>query len=181
MRWCIALILLAMASALPAAADQTDQRLDQLFARLGQPETADALRVEATIWQIWWITRTEEAIRPFHRGMDALGEGRVADALALFDDVVAKAPDFAEGWNKRATALFLLGRNDESAADIARTLALEPRHFGAWAGLGLIRLARGQEAEALAAFERGLAVNPHMPNIAAVARELRSKVRGRAI
>ncbi|MGE0725130.1 MAG: tetratricopeptide repeat protein [Alphaproteobacteria bacterium] len=127
------------------------------------------------------ITRTEEAIIPFRRGLAAMESGRLEDALALFDDVVAKAPDFAEGWNKRATVLYLLGRLRESAVDVARTLDLEPRHFGALAGLGLIRRTEGRDAEALAAFEQGLKVNPHMPNIEAQARELRRKVRGRAI
>ena len=178
----LALVLLLALVVAPAHADQTDERLAGLFDRLKSTgDQIEAKTAEARIWQVWMVTRTEEAIIPFRRGMAAMEAGQLDAALAMFDDVVAKAPDFAEGWNKRATVLFLLGRLKESAVDVARTLELEPRHFGALAGLGLIRRAEGREAEALAAFEQGLAVNPHMPNIEAQARELRRKVRGRAI
>ncbi|BBK34273.1 tetratricopeptide repeat protein [Stella humosa] len=181
MRCIPALALLVLALAPPAAADQTDPRLPGLFARLEAPAAADAKAVEATIWQLWAITDVEEAIIPYRRGVAALEEARLEDALALFVDVTDKAPEFAEGWNKRATVLFHLGRYRESATAVARTLALEPRHFGAWAGLGLIRQAEGRDGEALAAFERGLAVNPHMPGVAAATRDLGRRLRGRAI
>jgi tetratricopeptide (TPR) repeat protein len=177
----LALVLLLTLGAAPAAADQTDERLPSLFARLKAADEAAAKTAEATIWQVWMVTRTEEAIIPFRRALAAMESGRLEDALVQLDDVVEKAPDFAEGWNKRATVFFMLGRMTESAADVARTLDLEPRHFGALAGLGLIRRTQGREAEALAAFEQGLAVNPHMPNIEAQARDLRRRVRGRAI
>ena len=181
MRRLLSALLLCVAMAAGAAADQTDPRLDGLFGRLAGPDAADARVAEAAIWQVWSITGTEEAILPFRRGIAAYGEGRLADALALFTEVTRMAPDFAEGWNKQATVLFRLGRHDESALAIARTLALEPRHFGALAGLGLVRRAQGRDAEALAAFERGLAVHPHMDAIAGLARELRGRVRGRDI
>ena len=82
--------------------------------------------------------------------------------MPLLDDIVARAPDWAEGWNKRATLLYLLGEHDRSLADIDRTLALEPRHFGALAGIGLIRIAKGEHRAALAAFRRALAINPFL-------------------
>jgi len=83
-------------------------------------------------------------------------------AMPVLDDIVARAPNWAEGWNKRATALYLMGEYDRSLADIDRVLVLEPRHFGALAGLGLIRIEKGEIREALAAFRRALAVNPFL-------------------
>ncbi len=83
-------------------------------------------------------------------------------ALPILDDIVARAPQWAEGWNKRATVLFLLGEYERSLADIDRVLALEPRHFGALAGRGFIHMNQGESRQALAALRRALAVNPFL-------------------
>ena len=71
-------------------------------------------------------------------------------------------PEFAEGWNKRAPVLYLLGRFQESEADVLRTLELEPRHFGALSGQGLIRMALEDWSGAIQALEAGLMIHPHM-------------------
>lgn len=176
----LAVVALGLA-AVPAAADQTDPGLDPLFARLPRADADAAAAIEAEIWQRWSVTAVEEAILPFRRGMAAFGRGQWREALDRFTEVTTMAPDFAEGWNKRATVLFHLGRLAESTEAVDRTLALEPRHFGAWAGLGLIRNAQGRHGEALAALERGLALNPHMPGVVDAVRDLRGRVRGRAI
>src|SRR6476646_8072318 len=91
-----------------------------------------------------------------------MGQGLPALAMPILDDIVMRAPDWAEGWNKRATVLYILGEQDRSLADIEHVLALEPRHFGALSGIGLIRIAKGQPREALAAYRRALAVNPFL-------------------
>lgn len=173
-------LLLALAGG-PAGADQNDPTLDRLFARLRSAGPTGAAPIEAEIWRRWSVTAVEEAIIPFRRGMAALGRGQWPEALRQFDDVTAKAPDFAEGWNKRATVLFHLGRHAESARAVERVLELESRHFGAWAGLGLVRDAQGRSAEALAALERALAIHPAMPGVAEAVGSLRRRVRGRAI
>ena len=72
------------------------------------------------------------------------------------------APDFSEGWNKRATVYFLMKKFDQSVKDIAQTLRLEPRHFGALSGLGLINQAIGQTGAAIKAYEQALGLNPHL-------------------
>ncbi len=91
-----------------------------------------------------------------------IGQGVAALAMPMLDELVARAPNWAEAWNKRATALYLAGEHDRSLADIERVLDLEPRHFGALAGMGLIHIARGQYREALAAYRRALTVNPFL-------------------
>ena len=92
-----------------------------------------------------------------------MGEGRNEEALSAFTRATEAQSDFAEAWNKRATVNYLLGRFQDSVLDIQKTLSLEPRHFGALSGLGLINLAMGHDREALKAFEAALKIHPFMP------------------
>lgn len=99
-------------------------------------------------------------------------------AIGVFSSLIEKAPDFSEAWNKRATVYFLIGDLSLSVDDVARTLELEPRHFGALSGLGQIELLRGNPQAALRAFEGALAVHPNLPGIAALVMRLNDEVRG---
>jgi tetratricopeptide (TPR) repeat protein len=153
------------------------QRLDELFGRLRA--TSDEREGEAAvaeIWTLWLRSGRPELDEPMQQASRLLGAGLPALALPLLDDLVGRAPDWAEGWNKRATALYLMGEHDRSLADIERVLALEPRHFGALAGLGLIRMARGEHRAALAAYRRALAVNPFLKERHDLIPALESKV-----
>ena len=123
----------------PVAADQNDPRLDNLFARLKTiDDMALAKDVERDIWGIWAHSGDEEIDRDMKKGLEAMDLGNVKAALAVFDSVVKKAPGFAEGWNKRATIYYYMNEYEASIRDVEKTLALEPRHFGALAGLGSI-------------------------------------------
>src|SRR3546814_20777188 len=95
--------------------------------------------------------------------------------------MVVIAPGFAEGWNKRATVHYLLGNYGESLADIAETLALEPRHFGALSGRGLVYLRLEDAQRALDAFEQALAIPPNLPAAALNAEELRKMLHDREL
>ena len=105
-------------------------------------------------------------------GVEAMGGGDYESALVAFNLIIEGAPDFAEGWNKRATFYWLLGDFEKSIEDINRTLALEPRHFGALAGLAMIREAQMRPLDALRAFERALKLYPAMPNASEKIRKL---------
>jgi tetratricopeptide (TPR) repeat protein len=168
--------------ALPVAGGQNDPALPALFAQLRAAPSAEAAGpIEERIWRLWTISGVDEIDQLMAVGLNAMA-GREADlALAVFDEMVKRAPDFAEGWNKRATVHYMLGKFDESVADIEKTLALEPRHFGALSGLGLINLALDRDAAALEAFETALKIHPHMAGADSTIRELRDKVKGKDI
>lgn len=146
-----------------AAADQNDPRLNGLFDRLSDTgNTIEAAVITREIWSIWQSVPDPSAQALLDRGMDDMARERFADALAAFDELVETAPGFAEGWNARATLYYMIGDYSSSAGDVKRTLQLEPRHFGALSGLGLIYLELNDLRAALAAFEAALAVNPHL-------------------
>ena len=139
------------------------QRLDGLFALLKTVKDQDeGDAIVADIWKLWLQSGSPVLDARMQEATKLMAYGFLPLALETLDEIVAGAPQWAEGWNKRATVLFLLGHHDRSLADIERVLALEPRHFGALAGIGLIRTDKGELREALAAYRRALAVNPFL-------------------
>ena len=183
-RWCLLVAAVAVGALLgsSAVADQRDSRLPSLFRELAAAKEARAAEpIETRIWAIWLTPPGgRDVAGAMNRGLSAMAAGRPREALLAFDAVVRLAPDFAEGWNKRATVRYALGDLDGSALDIYRTLALEPRHFGALSGLGLVRLAQDRPADALAAFEAALAIHPTMVGAGKIG-ALRDRVRGRPL
>lgn len=165
-----------------AAADQTDQRLDRLFATLQKTQQlVDVRTAEDMIWSIWTENDDDIVSSLMSEGLAAMNENRLNMALSMFDEVVVQAPDFAEGWNKRATVHFLLGNLLEAITDVEETLELEPRHFGALSGLGQIYLLLGDETGALSAFEQALVMHPHLDGARSAVDALVPRVRGRAL
>ncbi|NIA69088.1 tetratricopeptide repeat protein [Pelagibius litoralis] len=175
-------MLFSLFAALPSAADQNDARLEKLFDRLLEaPGPAEAQAVEGAIWSIW-AQSDDGAVRALMEdGVAAMSRRDYRRALSKFEQMVAIAPDFAEGWNKRATVHYLMGRYDQSLADVARTLALEPRHFGALSGRGLIYVALEDEKRALDSFEEALVIHPNLISAAINAEALRKILREREI
>lgn len=148
-----------------AQADQEHPRLPELFEQLASATaTAQAMAVEQQIWRLWLEVEEGAPRDLLEAGMTAMSAGEIDAAIGEFDSLVAVAPTFAEGWNKRATALYLAQRYPESVRDIQRTLELEPRHFGALSGMGLVFLRQGDLGGALRAFEAVLKVHPLSPS-----------------
>ena len=161
----------------PAWADQSDARLDGLFELLATSSDRQAARTaEAEIWRIWIESGREEIDALMAEGLAAMNNQRFEDAIDLFGQITRRAPEFAEGWNKRATAYYLNDDHVASVRDIETTLALEPRHFGAISGMGLIFLRRGDQEGALAAFEAVLAIHPGAPGARQRVEELRKRL-----
>ncbi|MCS7267066.1 MAG: tetratricopeptide repeat protein [Geminicoccaceae bacterium] len=165
--------VLLVASCWAAQADQRDPRLGSLFAQLEKADAVAARAIEARIWAIWGTIDDPEAQDLLERGSVAMANRDYAAAMTAFDALTARFPDFAEGWNRRATLFWILGDDEAALRDIRRTLALEPRHFGALASLGLVLLRLGREEQALRAFEAALRIHPN----SAVARYHVAKLR----
>ncbi len=168
-------------AAATARAGQDDPRLNALFDKLKTSSDEEARAIERQIWQIWVEHKNPEIARLMQHGMAALNEDDAQEALDTFGQVVRADKNFAEGWNKRATVEFVMGDFDASIADIERTLALEPRHFGALSGLGQIYLAMNKKALALKALRAALAVDPHLEGVRERAEELKKEVEGSPI
>ena len=147
-------------------ADQTDARLDSLFAQLKSlTDHRHGTELSNLIWSIWLEVDDIEARQHLHDGMIARDRGESGSALQHFSNLIQRSPGFAEGWNRRATLHYLRGDYAASARDIKQTLLLEPRHFGALSGLGLIMMRLRAPDAAIVAFEKALAVNPHAANV----------------
>lgn len=175
-------LVASLGFAVSGSAAQEDARLDELFERLkttGDPVEGRGLTSE--IWSIWLRSDDESVDRLMRKGIVAMAERDFETALILFNAIVEEAPDFAEGWNKRATVHYLMGNYPASVSDVERTLALEPRHFGALSGLGLINMALGRDEIALKAFEAALEVNPHLSGPKANIEDIKRRLEGEAL
>jgi tetratricopeptide (TPR) repeat protein len=120
---------------------------------------------EQALWLLWSRSGDREIDAQMARGIEEMQAGRHAEAIATFAGVISRKPDFAEGWNKRATAYYLAGEHRESLADCDEVLKRNPRHFGALSGAGMIHLALEQYEEAERWFRRALEVNPNMVGV----------------
>lgn len=163
-------------------ADQMDPRLDELFRRLGQTSIpTEASATEDAIWTLWMAHPDERAQRYMFAGIRQMNDGQLHEALITFSRLVEMEPKFAEAWNKRATVYYALHDYDASARDIAETLKLEPRHFGALSGLGLVSIALGRFQAALAAFEMATAHHPHLRGARENIKNLKEELKEREV
>ena len=155
--------------------------LDTLFVELEKaPSLAEAQRVERIIWAKWHWHKIPRLSQKLRLGTTYLQEKNFKKALYIFNNIIKEAPAFSEAYNKRASVYFLMKKYEKSLMDIKATLTLEPRHFGALSGMGLIFMNRGDFQRALVAFTAVLKIYPFSvsaaANIKIIERELNLKV-----
>lgn len=155
--------LLLFALALPVAA-QTPT-LDDLFDALKAADAAESQRLEQEIWNEWSKSGSAAMDLLLQRGRDATMAGENEVAIEHLTALTDHAPDFAEGWNARATAYYQAGLYGPAIEDIARTLTLNPRHFAALSGLGMIFEELGQPEKAIEVYRAALAIHPHLQGV----------------
>ena len=122
--------------------------------------------VESAMWSVWSRSGAEDIDRLFAIGVEQMSQRQLDAAVETFSRVIQRRPEFAEGWNKRATVYYLLGDYRRSLADCDEVMARNPYHWGALSGYGMIYMQLDQPARAIEYLERALAVNPNLDQVA---------------
>ena len=155
----------------PKPAEVRAEQLDVLFAELRKPGVqSDA--VEEKIWALWSASDSPTAEVLLTQAQAAMDDGAPAEAMSILNRLIGANPGFAEAWNKRATLYYLMKKDDLALADIAHVLDLEPRHFGALAGKGVILARQKKFAAAREAYDEALAVNPTLDDVKAALKDI---------
>lgn len=147
------------------------EQLDTLFGHLHQKGMPSG-KVEERIWELWSTTDSPTAEVLLTQSSRAIEDGAPAEALSILNRLIGANPEFAEAWNKRATLYFMMKKYDDALSDIAKVLDLEPRHFGALAGKGMILERQKKYAAAREAYEEALAVNPTLEQVKSALKDL---------
>ena len=142
--------------------------------KISEPDEVAAL--EKRIIEVWSNSGSAAMNLLFQRGHAALERRDYAVAIEHFSALTDHAPEFAEGWNARATTFYLMGRNELSIADIATTLSLNPKHFGAITGLAMILERMGDHKNALQAYQAVREISPNRKGVAEAIKRLEEKV-----
>ena len=155
-----------------------EERAD-LYARLAASKDEDETAgVITQLLHLYSESGSDTADLLLRRARQAIGVENYSDALKILDATVALLPDWAEGWNARATARYLDDDYNGSMADIAQTLKREPKHIGALMGMGMILEARDKREDALKVYERVLEIAPHWRNAEDAADKLKKALAG---
>jgi tetratricopeptide (TPR) repeat protein len=179
------LLIAALAFAAPALADTAPAKpptLTELYDRLASAKSDDeADGIVRLIGREQLRSGSDTADLLMARALSAIEAKKLDIALEILSAILRQSPDYTEAWNKRSLVYFLKNDYTRSVADIAQTLHREPRHFGAWAGLGAILEATGDKKHAYEAFKHALAVNPHLTAVQKQVDDMKTEVEGRDI
>jgi len=141
------------------------QTEEELLETLKGHDATLAATAEAMLWRTWCRSGNTEANRIFRAGVDAMQQGKLEEAAAEFSRVIEIVPEFAEGWNKRATVRFMRKDFAGSISDCQQTLARNPNHFGALSGQGLCHMSLSEYRAAAVCFRRALEIHPHLDGV----------------
>jgi tetratricopeptide (TPR) repeat protein len=167
LRTCLAALLgMMLGTNVLAQNGGSSTMLDTLFAKLQTATDPMAIQsLEGAIWEQWVMVPDGPQRELMMRGIAEMQQRQLKQSVDTFSKLIEIAPDLSEAWNKRATAHWLLGNFPASLSDICETVKREPRHFGAYSGLGMIRAEMGEYPRAVAAFELAKKYNPHIVGI----------------
>lgn len=144
-----------------------------LLAALRDDDEVVRALAEHSLWQVWSRAGDRETDALFQLGVEQMQQGAAQAAIETFTTIIRKQPDFAEGWNKRATIYYLVGEYEKSLRDCDEVMKRNPNHFGALSGYGQIYLQLDKPELALDYFQRALTVNPNLRSVEAAVAELK--------
>ena len=144
-----------------------------LVRALRDPDEVVRALAEHSLWEVWSRSEDPEVDNLFQIGIEQMNQRAAAAAIATFGEIIRKKPEFAEGWNKRATLYYLVGEYEKSLADCEEVVKRNPVHFGALSGFGMIYLHLGKPEKALEYFQRALQVNPNLGQVEATVEQLK--------
>ena len=160
----------------------TAKAADDLLGRLAKTDDPQAAkRIAAAVQAMWTRSGSDTVDLLVARAGEAQRARKLDVAIRLMDEVVGMKPDYAEGWNRRSTLKIVAKDFEEAMGDIRETLIREPRHYGAWLGLGRILSDLGSDAKALAAYRKALEVYPAIEGLKKQVEDLTLKVEGQPI
>ena len=176
------LILILCGNILADSKDK-DVELNQLFEQLKKSDDISiALEIEMKIWSIWSKHPTQEKLtQSLSKGSELMAEGELESAYKIFSTIIDSAPNWAEGWNKRATVLYLMGRYYDSLNDIDEVLKLESRHFGALSGQGLVQIKLGNYEKAIKSYQAVQKIYPSIRAAKVMIPQLRKLIKDEVI
>ncbi len=172
-----AVVTLALAGV--TAPNNAAQELLDKLAKAADEQEAGLLEEE--IWDTWMVSGSPTVDILMKRGVEALDHQDLQLARDMFDRVILIKPDYAEGWNRRALLFFNEGKYDEAIRDLDAALNREPRHFGAWIGLGMIFESMSQPSAALKAYREALKIHPFAKAAKAGEKRLVTAVEGKPL
>jgi tetratricopeptide (TPR) repeat protein len=154
----------------------TADDLPAVFRLLRDPDDLVRALTENAIWQIWSRSGDPAVDQLFAVGVEQMNHGEAQAAIATFSEIIRRKPEFAEGWNKRATMYFLVGEYDKSLQDCDEVIKRNPQHWGVLSGYGQIYVQLDNPEEALMYFQRALAVNPNLRQVERMIEQLKQIV-----
>ena len=176
------LVLLICGNTVADSKDR-DIKLKQLFEQLKKSNNASiAFEIEMKIWNIWSTHPTKEKLtQSLAKGSELMSKGELETAYKIFSTIIISSPDWAEGWNKRATVLYLMDRYQDSLNDIDEVLKLESRHFGALSGQGLVQTKLKNYEKAIESYQAVQKIYPSIRAAKIMISQLRKLIKENAI
>ena len=158
-------------------------KLDQLFKQLKKSSNASvAYEIEMKIWNIWSTHPTQNKLTlSLAKGSKLMSQGKLENSYKIFSTIIEVSPSWAEGWNKRATVLYLMGKYQDSLNDINEVLKLENRHFGALSGQGLVQIKLGNYEKAIKSYQAVQKIYPSIRAAKVMIPQLRELIKNEAI